>query len=98
MARSQKQDGGKHRKSTGSKTPFPKGLAQPALRALASAGYDHLEQLAAVPASEVRALHGIGPNALQNLRDALSTLGLAFAKSNPAATTGGSQQLRRSVV
>ena len=91
MGRSPKQDGGKHRKSTGNKTPFPKGLAQPALRALASAGYDHLEQLAGVPESEVRELHGIGPNALQKLRDALVTLGLSFATSKSAATTGGSQ-------
>ena len=88
MGRSPQQDGGKHRKSTGNKTPFPNGLAQPALRALASAGYDHLEQLAGLPESEVRALHGIGPNALQKLRDALSTLGLSFTKSNSAATTG----------
>ena len=85
MGRSPQQDGGKHRKSTGNKTPFPNGLGQPALRALASAGYDHLEQLAGLPESEVRALHGIGPNALQKLRDALSTLGLSFTKSNSAA-------------
>ena len=88
MGRSPQQDGGKHRRSTSHKTPFPNGLAQPALRALASAGYDHLEQLSAVPESEVRALHGIGPNELQTLRDALSPLGLAFAKSNTAATSG----------
>ena len=87
MARSQKQDGGRHQTSTSKKTPFPKGLAQPALRALAGAGFDHLEQLAAVPESEVRELHGIGPNALQKFRDALFTLGLSFAQSKPAATT-----------
>ena len=88
MGRPQKQDGGKHRTSTSSTTPLPKGIGQPALRALASAGYDKLEQLSAVPESEVRALHGIGSHALQKLRDALSTLGLAFAESNPATTTG----------
>jgi hypothetical protein len=54
---------------------------------LASAGYDHLEQLAGLPESEVRALHGIGPNAFQKLRDALSTLGLSFTTSKSAATT-----------
>ncbi len=86
MARSQKQDGGKHRTSTSNKTPFPKGLAQPALRALAGAGYDHLEQLAAAPESGVCELHGIGPNALQKLRNAMSALGLSFAKSKPAVT------------
>lgn len=87
MPQPQKQDSGKHRKSTSSTTPLPKGLAQPALRALASAGYEHLEQLAAVPESEVRELHGIGPNALQKLRDAMATVGLSFAKRKPAATT-----------
>ena len=35
----------------------------------------------------MRALHGIGPNALQKLRDALSTLGLSVTMSNLAATT-----------
>ena len=76
-----------HRKSTSNKTPFPKGLAQPALRALASAGYDHMEQLAGVPESEVRELHGIGPHALRKLRDAMSALGLSFATSESADTT-----------
>ena len=87
MGRSPKQEGGVHRKSTSNKTPFPKGLAQPALRALASAGYDHMEQLAGVPESEVRELHGIGPHALRKLRDAMSTLGLSFATSESADTT-----------
>ena len=67
--------------------PFPKGLAQPALRALAGAGYDHLEQLAAVPESEIRELHGIGPNALQKLHDAMAALGLDFADASPSAAT-----------
>jgi hypothetical protein len=66
------------KRSNTDKTPFPKGLAQPALRALAGAGYNHLEQLATVPEAEVRELHGIGPNALQKLRDALADLGLSF--------------------
>ncbi len=36
-------------------TPFPEGLAKPALRTLANSGFDHLEQLASVPEEEVRA-------------------------------------------
>ena len=60
------------------KSPFPPGLAQPALRALAGAGYDHLEQLASVPEADVCSLHGIGPNALAKLRDALTSRGLCF--------------------
>lgn len=87
MVRSQKRDGGKHRESISNKTPFPKWLAQPALRALADAGHDHLEQLAGLPESEVRELHGIGPNALRKLHDAMSALGLSFAQPNPAVAT-----------
>lgn len=87
MGRSQTQGSGKCRKSASRKSPFPAGLAQPALRALASAGYDHLEQLAAVTEVEVRGLHGIGPNAVQKLRDALTVIGLAFAEPRPAAAS-----------
>jgi hypothetical protein len=86
MGRLPQQEGGNHRKPTDNKTPFPNGLAQPALRALASAGYDHLEQLAGLPESDVRALHGIGPNAFRKLSDALSTLGLSFTTSKSSAT------------
>jgi uncharacterized protein YdhG (YjbR/CyaY superfamily) len=63
------------------RTPFPK-LAQPALRALATAGYNHLEQLAGVQESALKKLHGIGPNALVALRAALSQIGLSFAASS----------------
>ena len=68
------------RKRTSSgRTPFPDGLAQPALRALANAGFDHLEQLASVSEEEVRSWHGIGRNALKKLSAALTSLGLTFA-------------------
>lgn len=60
------------------KTPFPK-LAQPALRALTSAGYDHLEQLAAATESSLSSLHGFGPSSLSKLRDALNEIGLSFS-------------------
>ncbi len=73
------QRGDMKKKPSSSKSPFPPGLAQPALRALAGAGYDHLEQLASVPEADVRSLHGIGPNALAKLRDALTSQGLCFA-------------------
>lgn len=65
-------------------TPFPDGLAQPALRALASAGYVHLEQLASVSADEIRSWHGIGPNAIKKLQVALAVRGLQFAMSQTA--------------
>ncbi len=66
-------------KTSSSRTPFPEGLAQPALRALANAGCDHLEQLVSVSEEDVRSWHGIGPTALTKLQAALTLLGLSFA-------------------
>lgn len=60
------------------KNDFPK-LSQPAQRALAGAGYSRLEQLTHVTEADLKKLHGIGPNALQQLRAALEAQGLAFA-------------------
>ncbi len=58
---------------------LPDGLSQPACRALFAAKYYRLEQLASVRESEIKKLHGIGPNTLKNLRLALAARGLAFA-------------------
>ena len=57
---------------------FPK-LAKPAQRALAGAGYAHLEQLTKVSEAELKQLHGMGPKAIELLRDALAAKGLSFA-------------------
>ena len=57
---------------------LPSELAQPARRALAGAGIQHLEQLAKFSEAEVKQLHGIGPNALAQLHRALSDRGLSF--------------------
>lgn len=73
------------KKRSTTRSPFPAGLAQPALRALAGAGYDHLEQLASVPEEDVQRLHGIGRNALDQLRAALASIGLSFAEEKSAA-------------
>jgi ERCC4-type nuclease len=54
-------------------------LAAPAQRALAAAGYTSLKQLSKVSESELKQLHGIGPNAIEQLRRALSAKGLSFA-------------------
>jgi hypothetical protein len=62
-----------------SENNLPK-LSAPAYRALAGAGYRTLEQLAQVGEAEIERLHGIGPNALRQLRDALAEHGLSFAK------------------
>lgn len=58
---------------------FPK-LAKPAQRALIQAGYVRLRQLTAVREEEFRQLHGMGPNALEKIRQALKAKGLAFKK------------------
>jgi hypothetical protein len=53
-------------------------LAQPALRALAGAGIQRLEQLSGYSEAEIRQWHGIGPNALATLRRALAEKNLSF--------------------
>ena len=58
---------------------LPTGLAAPARRALAGAGYWRLAQLAELSEAEVKQLHGIGPNALDQLRRALDAKGLSVA-------------------
>lgn len=64
--------------------PLPPGLAQPARRALAAAGYQRLDQLAGADEAELAKLHGMGPKAIAILRQALAANGLAFASSRPA--------------
>ena len=59
---------------------LPVGLAKPAQRALAGAGYTQLEQLAKVSEAEIKKLHGMGPKAMGQLRRALADNGLSFAE------------------
>ena len=61
-------------------TALPK-LAAPAQRALQSAGIHHLKQLTEVTEAELLQLHGMGPNALGKLREALKANGLCFRES-----------------
>ena len=58
---------------------LPAGLASPARRALAAAGYVRLDQLVRVSEAELLRLHGMGPKALEQLRRALADRGLSFA-------------------
>ena len=60
---------------------FPAGLSQPALRALAGAGYVRLAQLTRVREADLLQLHGFGPKGLRVLREALAKQGKAFAAS-----------------
>lgn len=59
---------------------LPIKLAAPARRALAGAGIARLAQLARLTEAEVKQLHGIGPNALDQLRRAMRAKGLSFAR------------------
>jgi hypothetical protein len=55
---------------------FPKGISQPAIRALAGAGYTRLEDLAGVSEGELLRLHGMGPKAIPIIQQALIERGL----------------------
>ncbi|HLO16438.1 MAG TPA: hypothetical protein VK206_16520 [Anaerolineales bacterium] len=70
--------------STQQHVDFPK-LAAPAQRALAAAGVQSLEQLTKFSEEEVKQWHGIGPNALDKLRQALAERGLSFASRKGSA-------------
>ncbi|UTP41221.1 hypothetical protein M9M90_08600 [Phenylobacterium sp. LH3H17] len=59
------------------RTDLPK-LARPAQRALAGVGVTCLEDLAEHTEIEIAALHGLGPNALGCLKEALAAMGLDF--------------------
>jgi hypothetical protein len=66
-------------KSHQQESDLPVKLSQPAQRALAGAGIQRLEQLSGFSEAEIKQLHGIGPNALTQLRSALAKNGLSFA-------------------
>jgi len=59
---------------------LPQNLAQPARRALIGAGIAHLEQVAQHSEAELMKVHGMGPKALEQLRQALEAIGLTFAE------------------
>lgn len=61
------------------KSDLPK-LAAPAQRALAGAGIQNLKQLAKYSETQIKELHGIGPNAFKELQKALAAKGLSFKK------------------
>lgn len=58
---------------------FPVKLAAPAQRALAAAGINTLKQLSKLTEAELSLLHGIGPNALVELKKAMEENGLSFS-------------------
>lgn len=56
-------------------------ISAPAQRALRSAGITTLQQLTAITKDELLQLHGMGPNALGKLLEALNANGLSFRES-----------------
>ena len=69
----------KTQKNHQQESDLPVGLAQPARRALAVLGIQRLDQLTDFSEAEIKQLHGIGPNALSQLRSALDMKGMSFA-------------------
>ncbi len=64
---------------TQQESDLPIELAAPARWALIGAGYVRLEQLTRRSSAKLKQLHGVGPNALNQLRRALEARGLSFA-------------------
>lgn len=60
-------------------TGLPAGLSNPARRALIGAGCVSLDEVAKRTEKELRALHGMGPKALELLRRTLAAEGRSFA-------------------
>ncbi len=80
MARIENNKNRKLNKEEGQKNNLPERLAKPAMRALQIARYRNLEQLANINIADLKHLHGIGPNAIVVLLQALNSKGLSFAK------------------
>jgi len=62
---------------------LPLKLSAPARRALDGAGCTRLEEVSKLSEKEIRELHGVGPNAVEKLRQALHDHGLTFAEDRP---------------
>jgi hypothetical protein len=61
---------------------LPPKLGAPAERALAGAGIKNLKQLTKFSEAEIKQLHGVGPNAIGKLREALADKGLSFKEKS----------------
>ena len=59
-------------------SPLPRNIGAPATRALREVGVTTLEQVTAYSAEDLAAIHGVGPIAIERLRDALAEQGAGF--------------------
>jgi len=64
---------------------LPSTLSAPERRALNGAGCTRLEDVAKLSEKEIKQLHGVGPNAIEMLRQALSQTGRSFAGDRPSS-------------
>lgn len=71
-------DGPRERTPRRSGTPLPRSIGAPATRALRDAGLHTLESVSTWSRSDVAALHGVGPIALERLAAAMTELGLRY--------------------
>ena len=60
-------------------TPLPRSIGAPATRALRAVGVESLEQVAGWSEADLRALHGVGPIAVDRLGEALRERGMSLA-------------------
>lgn len=67
---------------------LPSKLGAPAERALAGAGIKTLKQLTKFSEAEIGELHGVGPNALGKLRQALADNGWSFKEKKSKSSKG----------
>lgn len=73
------EDGPRQRPPRREGTPLPRSIGAPATRALRAADLHTLEAVSTWRRSDLAALHGVGPMALDRLAAALTERGLAFA-------------------
>lgn len=64
---------------SGTVDPLPQAVGRPASRALFSAGYRSLDDLAGASEAKLAQLHGVGPKALAVLKAALAARGTPLA-------------------
>ena len=90
-----RQTTGPHRDASGTlkldgkksaSSDLPAKMGAPAERALARAGIKNLKQLTKFSEAEIEQLHGIGPHALDKLRQALAGKGLSFKVKTQTST------------
>lgn len=62
------------------KRTFPQNLTKPAQRALLSQGISILNDLSRFTKAEIKALHGIGPDALEKITNEMFEEQISFAK------------------